>query len=1111
MHLQYSSGKKSKNYIKYQKDREQFKYFGKAGIDNGFSLRENTAITYYCLSSVIKRGNMKFIKLSAFFLLSAIIFPSFIFAADVIFSTTNINDPAAWAVLSNSNGSTGTLTGSFVFTSSQNITQNNITLQSNDGAWKTLTSEGSHRFFNLNGGSTLTLDNIILVRGTYGGDTSGGGGAIYNSGTGLTINGTFAIEASSSTFFGGAIYSASGTVTINGSASFLRNVAVTGHGGAVFSGGSVVLSSGSFLNVQGNYSSLGGGGIYAGSGSVTVGGGANISSNTVRMGKGGGIYAVAGGVYFTDENVEIFMSSNTAMESGGGIYAGQNVVFKGGANLIQNMAFTDESTATFHAGGAIYAGSTVDFENPNVTINLEKNSAITFGGAIYAVSTVTFSGAVNIMSNKVEHSSGGAVYSGDSIVFNNSSATAVISSNFSSYGSGGALFAERDITFSGYLKASNNSANDGSGGRGGAFYSRTLTISDGAEITNNTAGLEGGAVYIHDGTSDFNALTGDILFSNNISSGLRNDVHMGGNAVLNLTVTTSAAITFNGGIKYSTGTAGNVVNKYGSGELYLNGDFDFQTLNITSGTTILGSGSSFEAGNFRLIGANPSVSTGTTTVLDMRNSDLTDKLYISGVLTSTTGGKIYYDIDSNSNASDTIYSYNAYMDGTLIKVGIAGVEAAEKNYNIINSTSGHGVLRIDNTNAEGSEMHRVNSYLTYSDGVEASTTAYAEWKSVNIVLSIDQLNAIAGLTDNQKSVALALDEEYGLALGDLFLVIDSVDTMPDIAGKKKALNSLSGHIYANAITIPALNVSKDSVLSRLKKSYFIPDDSSIKRNIWAQGYIADNKYTGDKNSPGDFSASNSGLQAGFDTMKDDMQIFGLSVGYVNTSAKQNGDTIDITGYNIGGYGAFFFENNFELKLMLIGGRQNYSSSRKIFYGDAINRKTHADFDGYSINTAAELGYDYFYRNDIYFRPFLGLDYSYITTQEFTEDGAGSADLTVYSGSYNRVNSSLGFQINNGIDMRAKWYAEAKLNFLFAQRYGKFEGEFKNTGQPVNIIGIENDLFSTTVGAGVLYDISASWSAYVNVNGLFFGSQRGLYGNMGINYKFTTKYVDFYER
>lgn len=1031
---------------------------------------------------------------------------SFSFAADVIFSSSNINDANAWNTLNNSAGSIGTITSNLVLTSAKNITRNNITLQSDTGGWRNLVSSGTHRLFSVAGnGTTFNLNNIVLVGGIYDGLNTEGGGAISVTGNGLNLNGTFAIERSSSSSLGGAIYVRSGTTAINGNASFIMNYAADAYGGAIYSGGDVVLGAGSHLNLQGNYAGLSGGGIYSLSGSVNIGGTADISTNTAKMVSGGGIYA-ANNVRFSDTNAEILISSNAALDKGGGVYAGGYIIFDGGANIKENSVIMESSSDTYHKGGGLYAESYVSFTSTAATIKLNNNKAKNAGGGIFSNSTVTFSGSAEITSNNVETSSGGAVWAAGNIVFDNADASATISSNNTYEGSGGAFYSDNNISFAGYLSAADNAATYGSGG---AFYSRTLTIGDGAKVTGNNAGEAGGAVFIHDGTSNFNALTRDILFENNVASKTANDVNLGGNAILNLTAA-DGDITFNSGISYSKGTTGNIVNKYGYGTLYLKGIFDFQTLNISSGSTIIGSGTSFEAVNFSLVGSNPVISSGTTTVLDMRNNSLDDNLIVSGVLRSTTGARIYYDIDSNTNASDTISAAEAYMNGTIIKVGIAGVDAAEKAYKIISSTNGYGAMYIDNTNAEGNTMNRVKSHLLYHDGVFTSTIAPTSWKSVDLVLSIDQLNVISGLTENQKKVAYALDKEYGMALGDLFYIIDEIDSLPDTSSQKKALTSLSGHVYANAITVAALNASKDSVLSRLKKSYFIPDDSLIKRNIWAQGYTANNKYKGDKNSPGDFSASNAGVQAGFDTMRDDTQIFGLSIGYVDTSAEQNSDTVDINGYNIGGYGAFFFENNLELKLMLIGGRQNYSAARKIKYG-SIDRKTDAEFHGYSVNAAAELGYDYFYKDNIYFRPLFALDYSYVTTEEFTEKNAASADLTVYSGSYNRVNTSLGFQVNNGTDLRAKWYAEAKLNFLLAGRYGEFDGEFKNTAQPLSIVGIENDIFSATIGAGVLYDISKSWSAYANINGLFSGSQNGVYGNIGINYKFTTTYFDFYER
>jgi outer membrane autotransporter protein len=319
---------------------------------------------------------------------------------------------------------------------------------------------------------------------------------------------------------------------------------------------------------------------------------------------------------------------------------------------------------------------------------------------------------------------------------------------------------------------------------------------------------------------------------------------------------------------------------------------------------------------------------------------------------------------------------------------------------------------------------------------------------------------------------------------------------------------LSGHIYANAVTYPALNASKNNILSRLKRSYFIPDDNALKRNVWAQGYSSYDKYKGDINSPGDFSASASGMSAGFDTMKNEKQIFGISAGYSGGSASQNSDKIDISAYNIGGYGAYFFDNNFDVKFMFMGGRQNYDSSRKIRY---LSRTAKASFTGLSLNASVEGAYDHYYKDDIYFRPFAGFDFSYVSTQEFDESGANSADLTIYSDSYSRLNAVAGFQVNNGSDMRLKWYAELKFDFLAAGKYGSFKGEYKNSGNSFEIKGIENSIFAAIAGAGLLYDFSSKISAYANLNGTFLGTQTGYYANLGINYKFSTPIIGFYDK
>ncbi len=1010
----------------------------------------------------------------------------------------NINSQSAfnslnWTLITSTNPAV--LSGSYYLNAAKTI-GNGASIRSNDTSWRTITSSGTHRMFTITSG-TITFSNIILSGGQYAGNSdTQGGGAIYVSGSTLAVSGSVTFQSNTSSASGGAVYVNSGSTTFNGgTVNFTGNKTQnTGSGGAIYTGGSLAFGTTSYLTMTNNEAALHGGAVYT-NGAITVSAASvTINGNTATTGNGGGIFA-SGNVNFNNTRATVVIDSNSADVLGGGIFSSGTVTFTGGASITANHNTRGQSATPLRKGGGIYANGNVSFTSATATIVLQNNSSNDYGGAIFTNAAVTFSGSANISGNSSVVHDGGAVYAVGNVNFNNNNGSVTLASNSASSsgsGSGGAIFSSGTVTVNSYINASWNSAS----ASGGVIAAKNISVRDGGVFENNSSKAHGGAIFLYSGTSSISALARDVVFTNNVSSVGRNDIHLnstGSAIVLNLTANAGRSIIFNGGItNTSGGTFSSTVNKLGAGYLVLNGSFTLQNFNVQAGTVTLGANSYFYAltSTFAV-----------NTFIDMRNNNSSDVYYGNYMRSSAL---LYFDMDSDSSASDLINVNTANMAGSTVKVGIHGVDSSTKTYTLIKTANNSsGAIGINKMNVEGSTMTRVNANIIYDTGNSSS------WRQVDLVMKIDQLNALGGLSDNQMQTALALDSVYGNAIGDLFYIIDYADQQP-AAVRKQALTELSGHIYANAITIPAFNAAKNSVLSRLKKSYFLADDSVTKRNIWVQGYGASNKYKGDDNSPGDFSASNSGVQAGFDTMQDEKQIFGISFGFVNTASEQNDDKVDINGYSVGGYGSYFFDNNLELKMMVMGAKQDYSSTRNIKYLP-VTRIARADFEGYSINTSAELGYDYFYKENLYFRPFAGLDYSYVSTREFSENGADSADLTLYGGSYNRANGSMGMQINNGTDMRWKWYGEMRFDMLFAGRAGKFEGEFKNTNQQIEILGIENDVFNIVIGGGVLFDISSSFSAYANVNGMFSGTQTGYYGNLGINYKFSTQGFDFYEK
>jgi hypothetical protein len=106
---------------------------------------------------------------------------------------------------------------------------------------------------------------------------------------------------------------------------------------------------------------------------------------------------------------------------------------------------------------------------------------------------------------------------------------------------------------------------------------------------------------------------------------------------------------------------------------------------------------------------------------------------------------------------------------------------------------------------------------------------------------------------------------------------------------------------------------------------------------------------------------------------------------------------------------------------------------------------------------------------------------------------------------------LGFQINNGIESKFKWYAELKTDLILYGRYGEIQQKMKNGIQSMSIKGIENDIFNAVFGFGVICDVTKSLSFYSNINTVIPDTQRGFYCNVEANFKFNIVQKDFYEK
>ncbi|MFN8472311.1 MAG: right-handed parallel beta-helix repeat-containing protein [Anaerolineae bacterium] len=207
------------------------------------------------------------------------------------------------------------------------------------GGLVTLDGQNAQRIFKVGTGARLTLKNIALTRG---GNGSGEGGAIHNSGR-LTVQNS-SITSSSATQ-GGAIYSADwGATTVIDRSTLANNTARSG--GAIFSQGVFTITASTF---QGNAASAAeGSAITAGeSGTITN---STIVSNTNS--DGGAVASVSPGIDAIQApghaaaDITI-LNSTIADNTGAGIYP------RGGRIFLKNTIVANNSAANCSANGLI--------------------------------------------------------------------------------------------------------------------------------------------------------------------------------------------------------------------------------------------------------------------------------------------------------------------------------------------------------------------------------------------------------------------------------------------------------------------------------------------------------------------------------------------------------------------------------------------------------------------------------------------------------------------------------------------------------------------------------------------------------------------------------------
>lgn len=210
---------------------------------------------------------------------------------------------------------------------------------------RTITATGTHRFFNVEGDTAITLDNVVFAGGNAGSNNHGGAILSDDDAT-LTLNATGtggAAFRNNSAVNGGAIEA--GTVNLNGTFTFDKNTAS--------------------LNAAGN----GGEGGAIDAWDVTISGKNTFTNNTAV--NGGAIWA--NHLTFEGNDSSAAFQKNKAIGNGNDIYIAKNSGAPG------SLTFKDDGTYGLLSG--VYVDGTTEM-NDSVKVTFGQFSKNTMNGAM---------------------------------------------------------------------------------------------------------------------------------------------------------------------------------------------------------------------------------------------------------------------------------------------------------------------------------------------------------------------------------------------------------------------------------------------------------------------------------------------------------------------------------------------------------------------------------------------------------------------------------------------------------------------------------------------------------------------------------------------------------
>lgn len=239
-----------------------------------------------------------------------------------------------------------------------------------------------------------------------------------------------------------------------------------------------------------------------------------------------------------------------------------------------------------------------------------------------------------------------------------------------------------------------------------------------------------------------------------------------------------------------------------------------------------------------------------------------------------------------------------------------------------------------------------------------------------------------------------------------------------------------------------------------------------------------------------------GAILGYDRMIDDLLIGGY---FSYTNSQTENIELDSDIYELGLYSRYFLDNNeFDFNIAGGYGKNDLSYTQNIF---GANKILQSNFNSSYIALGLDYGYRFAINDNASIKPYIGADYLYSKTQNYTlKDETGADFQEVQSNTVKNLKANLGLEMVKNFD-EISIYADAKIKRDLINDEGFTRSSFAGSSAGFNIKGNDKKHTNFAIDTGIAYNATKNLSINLNL-GADVNSDDKIYStSFGAAYKF----------